>query len=116
MRSSSTSRAWSISRASGKSVVYTVFVDDNFHFGDESHRYRAGTFQTYEQALAAAKAVVDQSLRDHAGNGMSADEVLASWLQFGDDPFIVPSDESNRFSSRDYARERVHTVVASSAR
>ena len=34
---------------------YTVYVDDNFHHGDESERYELGQFATADEAIAAAK-------------------------------------------------------------
>jgi hypothetical protein len=34
------------------SKKYEVYVDDNFHFLDESERYRLGAFETCEEAVA----------------------------------------------------------------
>lgn len=39
---------------------YTIYIDDNFHFMDESERYEQGTYSTYEEALAVAKGIVDE--------------------------------------------------------
>ncbi len=75
---------------------YKVFVDDNFHYMDEEERYCAGEFDSYEEALAAAKSIVERSVA-HEGS-------FEKYLMFGEDPFIVPSPEE-RFSARDYARE-----------
>ena len=36
---------------------FDVFVDDNFHFMNEDERYSAGTFDTYEEAVANTKTI-----------------------------------------------------------
>jgi hypothetical protein len=86
---------------------YTVYVDDNFHYMDESERYQLGEFPDCAAALAACKQCVDQSLRDSRVEGQ---DTLATYLMFGDDPFIVTEDPDCKFSARDYARERVRTL------
>ena len=35
--------------------LYTVFVDDNFHYMDESERYKLGEFVDCASAVAACK-------------------------------------------------------------
>ncbi|MBM4033367.1 MAG: hypothetical protein FJ291_16510 [Planctomycetes bacterium] len=85
---------------------YTVYVDDNFHYGDESERYKLGRFRTAERAIAAAKKVVDEYLASAYQPGMTAEELDRSYLLFGDDPYIVPREPGTEFSARDYARAR----------
>ena len=43
-------------------TTYTVEVDDNYHYMNESERYTLGEYDTWEEALAAAKKVVDDFL------------------------------------------------------
>ena len=86
---------------------YEVFVDDNFHYMDEEERYSAAVFPTYGEALAHAKQIVDKSLLDLHEPGKSADDLMASYVQFGEDPWISPTPEgTERFSARDHARQR----------
>ena len=87
-------------------MTYTVYVDDNFHYMDESERYKLGEFATAEAAVAAAKKVVDEYLASAYQPGMSAEELSRSYLLFGEDPYIVPRGPGSDFSARDYARER----------
>ena len=42
--------------------TYTVFVDDNFHYMDESERYKLGEFADCASAVAACKQIVDEFL------------------------------------------------------
>ena len=56
-------------------LTYTVLVDDNFHYMDESERYVYGTFETYEAAVAACKSIVDLDLRNACQPGTPADEL-----------------------------------------
>lgn len=46
-------------------MEYKVRVWDNFHYGDDDERYEAGTYHTFEQAVAAAKSIVLESLRQN---------------------------------------------------
>lgn len=102
------------------SPAYQVFVDDNFHFMDENERFLHGNYATFEEAEAACKRIVDQSLADVCNPGMTADALYTSYSMFGDDPFIrgpkaciTVLDFSTgavtlkpRFSAWEYARQR----------
>lgn len=79
---------------------YTVRVWDNFHYMEEDEAYDAGSFDTYEEALARAKAIVEESVAHHRYD-------MAEYCGFGDDPGILcPAGTTHpRFSARDYARE-----------
>ena len=90
---------------------YTVLVDDNFHYMDESERYKLGSFRTLARAIAACKKIVDRCLKDTYTAGMTASELSASFAMFGDDPFIVSEGQSGvPFSARDYATERCKEI------
>jgi hypothetical protein len=84
---------------------FELFVDDNYHYMDEQSRYRAGSFASYSEALAAAKAIVDEFLERYHHPGMTSEGLFRSYVGFGEDPFIVPAGETH-FSAWDYARAR----------
>ena len=84
---------------------FELFVDDNYHFTDEQSRYRAGSFASYGEALARAKAIVDEFLKQHHQPGMTSKELYEGYVGFGEDPFIIPAGEPH-FSAWDYARAR----------
>ena len=90
-------------------MVFRVTIADNFHYMDESGYVDGGEFATYAHALARAKAIVDESLWSNWQAGDAADDLMARYTMFGDDPFIVPAEEP-RFSARDYARTRVEAI------
>ena len=79
---------------------YIVRVWDNFHYGDDSEAYDIGPFPTHDEALAKAKAIVEESVANHRFD-------MAEYCGFGDDPGIIcpPGTSHPRFSARDYARE-----------
>jgi len=56
---------------------YQIFIDDNFHYMDEDERIAGDVFDTAEEAIAAAKKIVDKSLRHEYRQhpGLSADEL-----------------------------------------
>lgn len=41
-------------------MAYTVFVDENGRYRDESARYQHGVFASYDEAVAACHRVVDE--------------------------------------------------------
>lgn len=90
---------------------YTVLVDDNYDYMDESRRYGAGSFKTFDAAIDACKRIVDGSLRDCHEPGMTADELYGRYKMFGEDPFIKTDDPSvESFSAWDYAKARCSEI------
>ena len=85
---------------------YHLRVYDNFHYGDDSEAYDYGQYDSYDLALTAAKKMVESSLRHEYKPGMTKDDLLVSYLFYGEDPIIVPNkSDRERFSARDYANE-----------
>ncbi len=89
-------------------TIWTVFVDDNFRYQDESERYELGKFERYEDALAACREIVD---RFFEGRSAANSEALYDlYVSFGEDPFIVGPVVGERFSAWDYAKQRCKTL------
>ena len=88
-------------------MSFKVIVADNFHYMDESENYEHGSFASLELAIEAAKRIVDEYLASAYTSEMSAAQLYHSYVQFGEDPYIV-SEESTGilFSAWTYARER----------
>ncbi len=92
-------------------MTYTVRVDDNFHYMDTNYRYTLGEFEILEDALKAAKEIVDGFLASAHTPTMSAEELYQVYTCFGGDPFIVgPVDE--KFSAWEYAKVRCRVLCA----
>ena len=89
-----------------ESKKYSVYVDDNFHYTDEGERYKLGTFETCEEAVAACMKIVDEFLEEGYNDGKSLNQLIEEYVFYGEDPFIVSSDKTCHFSARDYARKR----------
>jgi hypothetical protein len=85
---------------------YLVYVDDNFHYMDESHRYMTGVYDDCQTAIEKCKEIVDGYLLSEYRQGISAQELLDKYKSFGDDPWISSSDETCRFSAWSYAAQR----------
>ena len=93
-------------------MKYRVFVDDNFHYMDESERYQLADFDSLEAAVAACKRIVDEFLASNHTPGMTASELLAQYALFGEDPFVNAGDGIVHFSARDYASERARELCS----
>lgn len=91
---------------------YQVFVDDNYHYMDESHRYTRGTFESWEEAVACCREIVDRCLAEQHEPGMTAEQLWGRYTMYGEDPFIVPVSEEHRFSAWSYAKERAVELCA----
>ncbi len=93
--------------------AFTVYVDDNYHFMDEYSRYKAGEFDTYEEALALARKIVDESIVSPIETGSTPERVLEQYRMFGEDPFILSNgtiEYDGHFSAWSYAEERARTL------
>ena len=87
--------------------TYSVLVDDNFHYRDEARRYELGDFPKWDEAVGAAKKVVDDYLLAEYKPGVTASSLYSSYVSFGKDPFIIPSpSKKTSFSAWDYAKMR----------
>lgn len=89
-----------------QSKKYVVFVDDNFHYQDESERYKLGEFKTCEEAIKACKKIVDEFIERGYVKGISYKDLYGGYHFFGEDPFIISDDKKCRFSAWDYAKKR----------
>ncbi len=90
-------------------MPFRVYVDDNYHYMDESERYLHGEFASLDEAVAAARRIVDDYLASALGDSPTADGLMASYCSFGEDPFIIadpPVGHGVLFSAREYARQR----------
>jgi hypothetical protein len=92
---------------------YRVMVDDNFHYQDSDERWEQGTYESVDEALAACRGIVDQSLQEEYRPGISAEALYGRYMSFGDDPFIMVlegADDSAMFSALSYAKERCRVI------
>jgi hypothetical protein len=86
-------------------MPYSVIVYENSHYMDESESYTHGEFETADDALHAAKKLVDDELNSLFTPGMPPEDLYRQFVTFGVDPVIVPTLEE-KFSAWDYAKER----------
>lgn len=87
-------------------MKYTVFVDDNFHIGDEEERYKLGDYNSCQEAMDACKKIVDEFINKGYSEGMSFKELWEGYMMFGEDPFIQSDDPECKFSAWNYAKQR----------
>jgi hypothetical protein len=93
-------------------MKYTVMVDDNFNYMDESERHVAATLDSAEKAVAVARSIVDEFLADNHRAGMSSDDLYSAYKSFGEDPFIISDDPDCNFSAWSYAKARCLELCA----
>jgi len=91
--------------------TYRVFVDDNYHYVDETERYELGEFGSCERAVAACKRIVDEFMLTCDLENPTPDHLWAQYTSFGEDPFIATTDPNCKFSAWDYARQRCAEIL-----
>lgn len=92
---------------------YVVMVASNARYMDDDAAYEDGEFADCEEAMARSRKIVDTSLEELHDDGMTADELLTMYRQFGEDPYVVaPDDPDCQFSAREYAVERASTIAS----
>ena len=91
---------------------YLVYVDDNFHNGEESERYKLGEFETREEAIAVCKQKVDEYFERIEKGKYSFKELWEGYMLYGEDPFISNDDNEIKFSAWAYAKERCMEYAA----
>jgi hypothetical protein len=95
-------------------AAFEVIVAENAHYMDEREYWTAGSFDTFEEAVAAAKRIVDTSLDEAFKAGGSAKEFYDHYLHWGCDPFIKGiggGQGGGKFSAWDYAKERCSAMA-----
>jgi len=88
-----------------KTKRFHLRVYDNFHYMDESEAYNHGKFDTYDDALIAAKAIVDEFFEHNWKSGITPDYLNVQYCLYGEDPIILPNEHGKleSFSARTYA-------------
>jgi len=89
---------------------WIVMVDDNFAFMDPYARYKDGVYDTYDEAVAKCKQIVDEYLESDLKPEDTAETLYTSYTMFGEDPFII-GNPRYKYSSWDYAKERCFALV-----
>lgn len=96
-------------KINNNSKKYIVYVDDNFHFMDESERYCAGEFDTPGEAIEKCIKIVEDSLEGSAKIENTAEALYRSYAMFGEDPFIIGPTKT-KFEAWKYAKKRSEEI------
>lgn len=93
--------------------TYRVLTGDNFHaYDDDDGVDDCGSYDTQEEAIEAAKLIVDKSIRwerQFCEKPTDPEELYDRYTSFGDDPVISPGTEPH-FSAWEYAKARCREI------
>lgn len=87
-------------------MPYRIYLDTDFRQMDTIQRAMHGEYASIDEAVDAARELVDAALQDLVSPGMSADALLKAFATRGEIPFIVPDVPSSTFDPKTYARIR----------
>lgn len=93
-------------------MKFYLKVFDNNHHWDASSSYVHGSYETYEEAVIAAKKIVREFFIDECKFGTEADYLLARFSMYGEEPVVFPDEptDGKSFSPREYAKEYAHEI------
>lgn len=81
---------------------YKIYVDDNYHYMDESERYAAGSYDSLEEAINKCRELTIKSLKGLYEKGITPEDLSAQWAMFGEDPYVFGGDGAVPFSARKF--------------
>jgi hypothetical protein len=90
-------------------MKFHLRIFDNYHHWDEASSYDHGNYETYEEAVIAAKKIVEEFFEGECKPGVEAGNLRASFAMYGEEPVVFPDEPSSgkSFSPREYAEEYV---------
>lgn len=95
-------------------MPYIVRVADMCHYMDRDEECDLAPFATLAEAEDAARQLLGRNLMGLARSGMSAEELVQAWYEFGLDTYILCSEGGDRgtFSAADYVKERAQAIAS----
>ena len=96
------------------SKKYKIYIDDNYHYMDESERHVAGSYSSLEEAVERCKEITVKSLQDLYEKGITPEKLSAQWAMFGEDPFVFGGEGSVPFSARKFVTAELCSDVIES--
>lgn len=88
---------------------WMVYAEKFFRYEGEEDNHLFSVEDSYEEAIAACKLIVDLSLR--AARDTRAADLFGHYCQFGWDAFIVGPPGNPVFDARGYARQRCQAMI-----
>lgn len=79
---------------------------------DKSAEYNSGTYDSYEEAVAKCKAILDDFLESAYQPGETAEQLYGTYVMFGETPIIWGKDLGT-FDSNVYARKQCEQITKS---
>lgn len=97
---------------SQQTMKFHLRIYDSFNYMEESEAYNHGQYETYEDAMVAAKEIVKEFFVENWKSGMTAKDLFVQYCIYGEDPIIVPNEHGKHpsFSARTYAEE-IHETI-----
>ncbi len=90
---------------------YSIVSIDNARIGATSTRADRGEFESGDDAIAHAKRLVDEALRQLDAAG-SAQELMAQYMRRGSEVPMIYGEPRLAFHAYQYARERANAMFA----
>lgn len=90
-------------------MKFHIRIFDKYHHWDEASTYDHGSYETYEEAVIAAKKIVEEFFSGECKPGKTSGDLMASFAMYGEDPVVIPEEpgKGEIFSPHEYAEEYV---------
>lgn len=93
-------------------MKFHLRIFENDHHWDEASSHDHGIYETYEDAVIAAKKIVEEFFVGECYSGRTVGDLMASFAMYGEEPVVFPDEPKNgiRFSPHNYAEEYVNEI------
>jgi len=93
-------------------MKFHLKIFDNNHHWDEASSFDHGNYETYEDAIIAAKKIIEEFFVGECYSGRTVGDLMASFAMYGEEPVVLPDEPPNgkNFSPRNYAEEYVNQI------
>ena len=94
-------------------MKFHLKIYDNAHYMVESAAYNHGQYETYQDAVVAAKTIVRKYFIENSKSKLTAGDLLEQYHLYGEDPVVLPKipGEHPAFSAWTYANEIHETFL-----
>jgi hypothetical protein len=81
-----------------------LVIEEASQRGKQGVKRSSSSYESEEEALESAKALVESGLLEVWRRGMSVQALISKWSDLGEEVYVVPDNGEPCFSASEYAR------------
>jgi hypothetical protein len=89
-----------------------LVIEETPQRGREGVKRLSSSYESEEEALESAKALVESGLLEVWRRGMSAQTLISKWSALGEEVYVLPDNGKPSFSATEYARSYARELAS----